>query len=207
MNNLNRQKFGAGEFIDAAWGLLLFGLTFISMETEQSYYLSIDSDTILSRRFDSWGFSSEDIIVDKSKVSDYNITRVDFWNNMRHTWNVCAYDQLQKSNIVLFTSRNVSISERIMNYISKNDSGWLWIPSGNIVGLLLGMGLFSLGVVMFVFDFIKQRDKVTRSVQNSLGDCPEDSNIMSVQNQYDEETDYGRNSSKQDEWGNKDEYK
>ena len=69
------------------------------------------------------GFSSEDIIVDKSKVSDYNITRVDFWNNMRHTWNVCAYDQLQKSNIVLFTSRNISISERIMNYISKNDSG------------------------------------------------------------------------------------
>lgn len=173
MNNLNRQKFGAGEFIDAAWGLLLFGLIFISMTTEHSYYLSIDSDTILSRRFDSWGFSSEDIIVDKSKVSDYNITRVEFSKiKMRHTWNVCAYDQLQKSNIVLFTSRNVSISERIMNYILKNDSGWLWIPSGDIVFLLLGMGLFLLGVVMFIFDFIKQRDKVTRSVQNSLGDCP-----------------------------------
>lgn len=167
MNNQKRQKFRDGEFIDAAWGLLLFGLTFISMTTEQSYYLSIDSDTILSRRFDSWGFSSEDIIVDKSKVSDYNITRVDFRTRyIQHTWNVCAYDQLQKSNIVLFTSRNVSISERIMNYILKNDSGWLWIPSGDIVGLLLGMGLFSLGVVMFVFDFIKQRDKVTRSVQD-----------------------------------------
>lgn len=171
MNNLNRQKFGAGKFRDGAWLFLLFGITFISMTTEQSYYLSIDSDTILSRRFDSWGFSSEDIIVDKSKVSDYNITRVEFSKiKMRHTWNVCAYDQLRKSNIVLFTSRNVSISERIMNYILKNDSGWLWIPSGDFVCLLLGMGLFSLGVVMFVFDFIKQHDKVTRSVQTSLSE-------------------------------------
>ena len=59
MNNLNRRKFGAGEFRDAAWGFLLFGITFISMETEQSYYLSIDSDTILSRRFDSWGFQAK----------------------------------------------------------------------------------------------------------------------------------------------------
>ena len=58
----------------------------------------------------------------------------------------------------------------IMNYILKNDSGWLWIPSGDIVFLLLGMGLFSLGVVMFVFDFIKQRDKVTSSVQTSLSE-------------------------------------
>ena len=165
MNNQKRQKFR-----DGACLFLLFGIGFILMMTEQSYYLSIDSDTILSRRFDSWGFSSEDIIVDKSKVSDYNITRVDFWNNMRHTWNVCAYDQLQKSNIVLFTSRNVSISERIMNYILKNDSGWFWIPSGDFVCLLLGMGLFSLGVVMFVFDFIKQRDKVTMSVQTSLSE-------------------------------------
>ena len=57
-----------------------------------------------------------------------------------------------------------------MNYILKNDSGWLWIPSGDIVGFLLGMGLFSLGVVMFVFDFIKQRDKVTSSVQTSLSE-------------------------------------
>lgn len=42
----------------------------------------------------------------------------------------------------------------------------------------------------------------TESFVNSAND-----NIMSVQNQYDEETDHGRNSSKQDEWGNKDEYK
>ena len=171
MNNLNRRKFGAGEFRDAAWLFLLFGLTWISMTTEQSYYLSIDSDTILSRRFEKWGFSSEDIIVDKSKVSDYNITRVEFRTRyIQHAWNVCANDQCQKSNIVLFTSRNISISERIMNYISKNDSGWLWIPSGDFVFLLLGMGLFSLGVVMFVFDFIKQRNKVTRSVQTSLSE-------------------------------------
>lgn len=171
MNNLNRRKFGAGEFRDAAWGFLLFGITFILMTTEQSYYLSIDSDTILSRRFDSWGLSSEDIIVDKGNVSDYHITRVDFRTRyIQHAWNVCANDQRQKHDIVLFTSRNVSISERIMNYISKNDSGWLWIPSGDFVFLLLGTGLFSLGVVMFVFDFIKQRDKVTRSVQTSLSE-------------------------------------
>ena len=171
MNNQKRQK--RQKFRDGACLFLLFGIGLILMMTEQSYYLSIDSDTILSRRFEKWGFSSEDIIVDKSKVSDYNITRVEFRTRyIQHAWNVCANDQLQKSNIVLFTSRNVSISERIMNYILKNDSGWLWIPSGDIVGLLLGMGIFSLGVVMFVFDFIKQRDKVTRSVQNSLGDCP-----------------------------------
>ena len=42
----------------------------------------------------------------------------------------------------------------------------------------------------------------TESFVNSAND-----NLMSVQNQYDEETDHGRNSSKQDEWGNKDEYK
>jgi hypothetical protein len=166
MNNQKRQKFR-----DGACLFLLFGIGFILMMTEQSYYLSIDSDTILSRRFDSWGLSREDIIVDKGNVSDYHITRVEFRTRyIQHAWNVCANDQLQKSNIVLFTSRNISISERIMNYISKNDSGWLWIPSGDIVFLLLGMGLFSLGVVMFVFDFIKQRDKVTRSVQTSLSE-------------------------------------
>jgi hypothetical protein len=166
MNNQKRQKFR-----DGACLFLLFGIGFILMMTEQSYYLSIDSDTILSRRFDSWGLSREDIIVDKGNVSDYHITRVEFRTRyIQHAWNVCANDQHQKSNVVLFTSRNVSISERIMNYILKNDSGWLWIPSGDIVFLLLGMGLFSLGVVMFVFDFIKQRDKVTRSVQTSLSE-------------------------------------
>lgn len=171
MNNLNRQKFGDGKFREGACLFLLFGITFILMTTEQSYYLSIDSDTILSRRFDSWGLSREDIIVDKGNVSDYHITRVEFRTRyIQHAWNVCANDQRQKHDIVLFTSRNVSISERIMNYILKNDSGWLWIPSGDFVCLLLGMGLFLLGVVMFVFDFIKQRDKVTRSVQTSLSE-------------------------------------
>jgi hypothetical protein len=166
MNNQKRQKFR-----DGACLFLLFGIAFILMMTQQSYYLSIDSDTILSRRFDSWGLSREDIIVDKGNVSDYHITRVEFRTRyIQHAWNVCANDQRQKSNVVLFTSRNVSISERIMNYILKNDSRWLWIPSGDIVFLLLGMGLFSLGVVMFVFDFIKQRDKVTRSVQTSLSE-------------------------------------
>ena len=166
MNNQKRQKFR-----DGACLFLLFGIGFILMMTEQSYYLSIDSDTILSRRFDSWGLSREDIIVDKGNVSDYHITRVEFrTRNIQHAWNVCANDQRQKHDIVLFTSRNVSISERIMNYILKNDSGWFWIPSGDFVCLLLGMGLFSLGVVMFVFDFIKQRDKVTMSVQTSLSE-------------------------------------
>ena len=166
MNNQKRQKFR-----DGACLFLLFGIGFILMMTDQSYYLSIDSDTILSRRFDSWGLSREDIIVDKGNVSDYHITRVEFRTRyIQHAWNVCANDQRQKHDIVLFTSRNVSISERIMNYILKNDSGWFWIPSGDFVCLLLGMGLFSLGVVMFVFDFIKQRDKVTMSVQTSLSE-------------------------------------
>ena len=166
MNNQKRQKFR-----DGACLFLLFGIGFILMMTEQSYYLSIDSDTILSRRFDSWGLTREDIIVDKGNVSDYHITRVEFRTRyIQHAWNVCANDQRQKHDIVLFTSRNVSISERIMNYILKNDSGWFWIPSGDFVCLLLGMGLFSLGVVMFVFDFIKQRDKVTMSVQTSLSE-------------------------------------
>ena len=166
MNNQKRQKFR-----DGACLFLLFGIGFILMMTEQSYYLSIDSVTILSRRFDSWGLSREDIIVDKGNVSDYHITRVEFRTRyIQHAWNVCANDQRQKHDIVLLTSRSCPVSKMVMNYISKNDSGWLWIPSGDFVCLLLGMGLFSLGVVMFVFDFIKQRDKVTRSVQTSLSE-------------------------------------
>lgn len=158
MNNQKRQKFR-----DGACLFLLFGIGFILMMTQQSYYLSIDSDTILSRRFDSWGLSREDIIVDKGNVSDYHITRVEFrTRNIQHAWNVCANDQRQKHDIVLLTSRSCSVSKMAMNYISKNDSGWFWIPSGNIAVVLVGFGIFTIGVVMFVFDFIKRRDEATQ---------------------------------------------
>ena len=158
MSNQKRQKFR-----DGACLFLLFGIGLILMMTKQSYYLSIDSDTILSRRFDSWGLSREDIIVDKGNVSDYHITRVEFRARyIQHAWNVCANDQRQKHDIVLLTLRSCPVSKMVMNYISKKDSGWFWVPSGDVAVVLLGFGIFTIGVVMFVFDFIKRRDEATQ---------------------------------------------
>lgn len=166
MNNKKRQ-----EFRDSACLFLLFGIGFMLMMTQQSYYLSIDSDTILSRRFDWWGLSREDVIVDKGNVSDYHIARVEFRTRyIQHAWNVCANDQRQKHDIVLLTSRSCSVSKMAMNYISKNDSGWFWIPSGNIAVVLVGFGIFLIGVFMFFFDFMKRRDEATGPAQTSLSE-------------------------------------
>ena len=62
----------------------------------------------------------------------------------------------------MLMSRSCSVSKMAMNYISKNDSGWFWIPSGNIAVVLVGFGIFLIGVVMFFFDLIKRRDEATQ---------------------------------------------